>query len=616
VIAEGEALTPYELTGNKVLLKDDYEYVVNKNQYQNIKGQSKKAEAQPFAPELDQTVETVKGKGEIQSYEKAPKPIQSIIDEYQAGNIDDATARANAQASGYGLNFDMENAGVISNIYKIESDPTKYSHYTLPGGENYREILIQAPLNEADLTKRGFYLTDAENGGVNLVDREGVSRGTWPDKQSALKSMVRETGFKGGHWDEPNVISHVRMNDRTYNGKKVAFMEEMQSDWAREARKTGIKNPNPNAIKEFEQYNSELAKKYNLNPLHNLSMYGTIKHMKPEEIAKWNQLQAGYIDATKGVSSQPLLKDWQKVSVKRALKDAVDNDAEYFAWTTGEQQAARYNLSKQVDNINWFTNHDNSQLVSGKIVEIYPTGGHNHIQVAVGADNIITGGNSNVPHEWVGKNITDVVGKGIGEKIIAKSDGTLSGESLNIGGEWAYNLYDRQVKNIVEDVTGGKVENLDLGLSINKDKPFFINGHYGMERGIVTSKDVKVGKTIYLNGTGDFVIIDDLGNGKFKAVPISDIQSWGRGIYKDIPDTIKAMKEVEDGQDWKILLHDADTFDVSSGPLTSQQAIRLTPEIKAKIRGEAPLLKQSSGAEPTLGRLPEKLRKIFKMASK
>src|SRR3990167_10984831 len=53
-----------------------------------------------------------------------------------------------------------------------------------------------------------------------------------------------ETGvtpqFKSAHWDEPNVIAHLRMNERTYKGKKVDFMEELQSDWAREGRSKGF----------------------------------------------------------------------------------------------------------------------------------------------------------------------------------------------------------------------------------------------------------------------------------------------------------------------------------------------------------------------------------------
>lgn len=60
-IPEGEALTPYELKGNKILLQDGETYIVSKNQFQNIKGQSIVAESKPFALELEGLEETIRG---------------------------------------------------------------------------------------------------------------------------------------------------------------------------------------------------------------------------------------------------------------------------------------------------------------------------------------------------------------------------------------------------------------------------------------------------------------------------------------------------------------------------------------------------------------------------
>ena len=42
---------------------------------------------------------------------------------------------------------------------------------------------------------------------------------------------------------------------------------------------------------------------------------------------------------------------WTKLGLKTALKEAVKQGAERIAWTTGEQQDERYDLSKQVDAI-------------------------------------------------------------------------------------------------------------------------------------------------------------------------------------------------------------------------------------------------------------------------
>lgn len=60
------------------------------------------------------------------------------------------------------------------------------------------------------------------------------------------------------------------------------------------------------------------------------------------------------------------------------------------------------------------------------------------------------------------------------DKIMEKEEGSVSGEGLKFGGEWANNLYDRQVKSIVEKLTGEKVKNLDLGLATKEADKFYI----------------------------------------------------------------------------------------------------------------------------------------------
>ena len=61
------------------------------------------------------------------------------------------------------------------------------------------------------------------------------------------------------------------------------------------------------------------------------------------------------------VPQAPFVADtnsWTKLGLKVALKEAVAQGADKIAWTTGEQQNDRYDLSKQVDYIDVFTNDD------------------------------------------------------------------------------------------------------------------------------------------------------------------------------------------------------------------------------------------------------------------
>ena len=75
--------------------------------------------------------------------------------------------------------------------------------------------------------------------------------------------MPGENQYTSGHWDEPNVLAHVRFNDRTgANGEKVLHIEEVQSDWHQEGRKKGYQKNDVDTtgwiIKE-KAYDSEKA---------------------------------------------------------------------------------------------------------------------------------------------------------------------------------------------------------------------------------------------------------------------------------------------------------------------------------------------------------------------
>jgi hypothetical protein len=473
-IPEDEVLTPYELKGNKILLQDGETYVVNKNQFQNIKGQSISGEVKPFAPELKGTEETIKTKGGWVKGKQVP-------------------------------------------------ETSKYSSYQLPDGKNYKEILIKAPENET--TGRAKQLTKRYKEGNISLEKY---------KEELKYADTGSSNFQSSHWDEPNVVSHLRMNERTYKGKKVSFMEELQSDWAREVRERG----------------------------------------------KQTEFDLGNADDYSPVPKHPLLKNWQEPTIKRALKEAVDSDAKYFSWINGEQTSARYNLSSQVDNIGWARHAESKQ----KLVTISPTGGNN-IGFLVDDTGKVTKGMYGKSDSFVGKKVDEVLGKGLADKLMSKMSGDLSGDGLKFGGEWAGNLYDKQVKNIVEDLTGGKVQKMDLGLPVGKaDKKFNLTKTPGnvLTSKELTPKTISVGAEIVDTKRSFYIITDVLGDGKFKAAE------------KDFHDSMKGRwLDMEKDKNWLDRVNkNAETFDISTKKAT-QQGIELTPEIIAKIKGEAPAFKAS-----------------------
>src|SRR5690606_6877328 len=61
--------------------------------------------------------------------------------------------------------------------------------------------------------------------------------------QRKREDEARAKSYRSPHFDQPNVLAHVRFNERTdVDGKRVLFIEEIQSDWHQAGRKRGYKD--------------------------------------------------------------------------------------------------------------------------------------------------------------------------------------------------------------------------------------------------------------------------------------------------------------------------------------------------------------------------------------
>ena len=66
--------------------------------------------------------------------------------------------------------------------------------------------------------------------------------------------------FKSSHFDEPNILVHLRMNTRTDSeGNKVLFLEEVQSDWGQKGKKEGFLLTEKEAGKAWEEADKKYA---------------------------------------------------------------------------------------------------------------------------------------------------------------------------------------------------------------------------------------------------------------------------------------------------------------------------------------------------------------------
>lgn len=305
----------------------------------------------------------------------------------------------------------------------------KFSPYQLEGEkENYKEIMVILP-RTGSMAKVGDYK-------VPLAHRYGEDL---PDNRRLV---------------------HLRMNTRTdADGKKVLFLEEVQSDWGQTGKKEGfsknLKELPPNyRIKKIRTYDSILGE-YIFEVIDgegNLRASGNT-----EAEAKENALK--YLNK-KATSEAPFVTDtnsWVKLGLKVALKEAVAQGVDKIAWTTGEQQNDRYDLSKQVKQVEW---NKYTERGAVKLVTITPITG-NPIELPIDENGIVS---KNAGTQFDGQRIDNVIGKEIGDKIVSEKSGDLSGNGLKVGGKGMkafYGSIEEGTKGIVgsvaENVFGQKV---------------------------------------------------------------------------------------------------------------------------------------------------------------
>jgi len=149
--------------------------------------------------------------------------------------------------------FKEEIRGYLSNPESENNyfaDPTKFSPYTLPGGENYREVLLTLPektpanfpdfdsyFNERYLNSSNGYTTPE----AIAYARQDAMR-NWKNSGEQIPMSDASAGnYTSSHFDQSNILAHMRLNDRVIDGKPTLFVEEIQSDWHQAGRKHGYK---------------------------------------------------------------------------------------------------------------------------------------------------------------------------------------------------------------------------------------------------------------------------------------------------------------------------------------------------------------------------------------
>jgi hypothetical protein len=273
-------------------------------------------------------------------------------------------------------------------------------------------------------------------------------------EEAIRRFTIKEEPYRSSHFDEPNILAHMRVNDRVdADGKKMLLVEEIQSDWHQAGRTKGYDTPEAKAA-EQQKLDNILAERQGLldeqRRLEELALpYTSQGKDAPSNIVdRWsavsnriNNLQTEQNRLGRAFGQQvpdaPFKDNWYQLSLKRLVKYAADNGYDRIGLTTGRQQAERFNLSKQVDEIVVPTvNADGTRSV-----RIDATDGPS-IKLMVDTNGVVTGYGAGST-QFSGKRLDEVIGKEMADKVIkAKADTKFSGIDLQVGGEGMKKYYD------------------------------------------------------------------------------------------------------------------------------------------------------------------------------
>jgi hypothetical protein len=322
--------------------------------------------------------------------------------------------------------------------------------YQIPGGQNYREILYKLPDDKV----------------------EGVFRP--PD----------------GHFpNAENTFGSIRATDRTIDGTPTLFAEEIQSDWAIAGAKRGYKSKidsNENALL-VKQYDSLTAERRQIEGI--VATGDDASLVTQNAIQKLNQINAELTQISdrltlirSGVPDNPFRGNWYKPVINNFLVKAAQEGKGGIGFPVGEIVKDRYNLANVVDRIESSTDRTvyPTPLRGGPFktvtIDLKPAlAGANEKQMSlrVDKDGLVRGVNADQYNRFIGKPLTEVVGKGVSEKILSNDSQVMTDLDLKIGGEGKDKLYDDMLPKHLNEIGkryGVQLEKRTIPFSEGKKK--------------------------------------------------------------------------------------------------------------------------------------------------
>jgi len=350
----------------------------------------------------------------------------------------------------------------------LPDEPTKYEDYSLPGGSNYREILLRMPHDEqrakefsdpssghwdqpdvlAHIRAKDRLIPDLEGPhNVKVIEGNRFTNVKHPTREAAER--FADVKHQGGYRTEITPLNH----------KKILHIEEIQSDWHQQGRDRGYATPEglqqfkaaqlahrrlKEQLEEAKGNSENIDRKLSGNmPLYQdpevrqrmeaakVEHNNRIMDLMPQVMKAQAEAQDLGHKLNNVVPNAPFKKNWHELALKKMIHHAAANGYDSIAITPGQEQAKRYSLSRQVGRITHMTHSDTPD--KGILFAFDPKG-----------NQIVE--NHNVFH----KDLPRYIGKEGAQKLLEQKPDEhgyreLSGQNLEVGGEGMKGFYDKMV---------------------------------------------------------------------------------------------------------------------------------------------------------------------------
>lgn len=300
--------------------------------------------------------------------------------------------------------IDLQDAGRrIEEVYhNAQKTGTRYSQYKLEGGSSYVELKITLPVKKLSTSKFEIYTKSNDKAVESFTTKEAAEQALSDygkninefnirpvEESKAVRVSDYESAFQSSHWDEPNVLAHIRGDEREHTDGVSGFViDETQSDWATSIRKDGAKLDDSKLKEEINKIERERA-------LIEKEYYEATRADDNSQRNEAHQRHLQIIDAhsilTRDLAvnsyrapDAPLIKQWPLLTVKQSIRHAVERGLNRVSLMPARVHIDRWGTERAVWSKAYVVTSEDKYLTHG---DIFDTGveAENFISTITGA---------------------------------------------------------------------------------------------------------------------------------------------------------------------------------------------------------------------------------------